>query len=84
LFSLILFYTNDVNILKPSLLKCVPVWSFGILVIRNGSTLYVAGQHPFILENHVVIEKYPGLKHLASLTDHTSGVHYMAVSPDGK
>jgi WD40 repeat protein len=36
------------------------------------------------LENHVVIWKYPGLKHLSSLTAHSSGVHYMAVSPDGQ
>jgi cell division cycle 20-like protein 1 (cofactor of APC complex) len=37
-----------------------------------------------ILENHVVIWKYPGLKHFAILTAHSSGVHYMAVSPDGQ
>jgi cell division cycle 20-like protein 1 (cofactor of APC complex) len=36
------------------------------------------------LQNQVLVWKYPSLKHLANLTGHSSGVVYMAVSPDGE
>jgi WD40 repeat protein len=36
------------------------------------------------LQNQILMWKYPSLTQLASLTGHSSGVLYMAVSPDGE
>jgi WD40 repeat protein len=34
--------------------------------------------------NHIMIWKYPSMTRLATLSSHSSEVHYLAVSPDGK
>jgi cell division cycle 20-like protein 1 (cofactor of APC complex) len=35
------------------------------------------------IEDQIHIWKYPSMTRLATLTSHSSGVHYLAVSPDG-
>jgi cell division cycle 20-like protein 1 (cofactor of APC complex) len=35
-------------------------------------------------ENQILVGKYHSLAQLATLTSHSSGVHYLAMSPDGE
>lgn len=36
------------------------------------------------IENQILMWKYPSMTRLATLTGHSSGVHYLAMSPDGE